>query len=135
MKEVGNSNEQCFVLLKKVEAQQDWWRAENLEALILLEHICLYLPEKVLLRTLMQDKFRYMDMRLSDLRRMNSIFAISDISFGEANIDLVYPSIFNLKGDGMIMFHICIAWKGLPFVNQVLLRPSLLRDCAEAETA
>jgi hypothetical protein len=24
MKEIGNSNEQCFVLLKKVEAQQDW---------------------------------------------------------------------------------------------------------------
>jgi len=98
MKTVDNKNEQCFVLLKKVGAHQDWLRAENLDALILLEHICLYLPEEVLLRTLMQDKFRYMNMRLLDLCRMNSIFAISDISFGEVNIELVYPSVFTIKG-------------------------------------
>jgi hypothetical protein len=123
MKEKCNYNEPYFVLLKKIEIEQDWWRVENIDALILLEHICLYLPEELILQTLMQDRVRYIDVRLSDIYRMASIFSISDISSGKVNIDLAYPSIFRIKGDGIIMLHLCTVWKGLPFVNQVILRP------------
>lgn len=123
MKEECNCNEQSFVLLKRIEIEQDWWRVENIDALILLEHICLYLPEDFIYRTLTQDRVRYMDVRLSDLYRMESIFSISDISSGKVNIDLAYPSIFRIKGDGVILFHLCTVWRGLPFVNQVILRP------------
>jgi hypothetical protein len=127
------NNRPCFVLLKKIGTEQDWWRAENLDALILLEHICLYLPEKVLLQTLVHDRLRYMDLRLSDLCRMESIFSITDISSEKVSIDLAYPAAFTIKGDEIILFHFCTVWKELPFVNRVVLRSSAFRKYAEVE--
>jgi len=132
MEKEYNRNERCFVLMKKIETKQNWWRAENLDALIMLEHTCLYFPEDVLLKPLKQDRLLYMDVRLSDLYRMESIFSISGISSGEMNITLNYPSLFHIKDSGVLLFNLCTVWKGLPFVNTVVLRTSLLRKCRGA---